>query len=169
LTIQAKTIRYIKLGKRSGGWEDSSLNNGEIHFGYGGVSHEMALVGDVAEIKQQEIGKGKQPQVAASTAQQVHDFYHLGADCLWITFARDHLWWTFAEPEVVHYGPPTHDRGERMRKSIGGWRNTDINGQPLRIDSLSTKLTKVQFYQRTICGWKQVTTCCGGSMGWKNR
>jgi len=37
-------------------------------------------------------------------------------------------------------------------KSIGGWRNTDINGKSLRIDSLSTKLTKVQFYQRTICG-----------------
>lgn len=152
MTIKAKAIRYIKLGKRSGGWEDSSLNNGEIHFGYGGVSHEMALTGDVGKIKQQEIGKGKQPQVAASTAQQVHDFYHLGADCLWITFARDHLWWTFAEPEVVYFGPPTHDRGERMRKSIGGWRNTDVNGKPLRIDSLSTKLTKVQFYQRTICG-----------------
>ena len=39
-----------------------------------------------------------------------------------------------------------------MRKSIGGWRNTDINGKPLRIDNLSTKLTKVQFYKRTICG-----------------
>lgn len=29
--------------------------------------------------------------------------------------------------------------------------NTDILGRPLRVDGLSTKLTKVQTYQRTIC------------------
>ena len=90
--------------------------------------------------------------MAASTAQQVLDFYQLGADCLWITVAREHLWWAFAKPEVVWNGPPTHELGERMRKCIGGWRNTDVNGKALRTDSLSTKLTKVQFYQGTICG-----------------
>jgi hypothetical protein len=41
--------------------------------------------------------------------------------------------------------------GERMRRSIGGWHNTDINGVPLRTSSLSTKLTKVASYRRTVC------------------
>jgi hypothetical protein len=41
--------------------------------------------------------------------------------------------------------------GQRLRKSIGGWKNTDINGVPLRIETLSTKLTKVAGYRRTIC------------------
>jgi hypothetical protein len=38
-----------------------------------------------------------------------------------------------------------------MRRSIGGWRNFDINGLLLRIDSLGTKLTKVASYRRTVC------------------
>jgi hypothetical protein len=151
MPIKAKAVRYIKLGRRTGAWETRSLDLGEIHFGYNGVSHEMALAGDASKIKQQEVGKGKKPQVATSTAQQILDFYQLGPDCLWITFARDHLWWTFAKPGVTWLGGPIEERGARMRKCIGGWRNTDLKGKPLRTDSLSTRLTKVQFYQRTIC------------------
>ena len=41
--------------------------------------------------------------------------------------------------------------GEQTRKTINGWSSTDINGAPLRIDGLSTKLTKVANYRRTIC------------------
>jgi hypothetical protein len=41
--------------------------------------------------------------------------------------------------------------GERTRKTIGGWRNTDVNGGALKINSLSTRLTKVAGYRRTIC------------------
>lgn len=75
----------------------------------------------------------------------------MGADCLWITFARGYLWWTFAEPEVFWISDDLNVAGERMRKSIGGWRNTDINGVTLDVHTLSTKLTKVANYRRTIC------------------
>jgi hypothetical protein len=40
---------------------------------------------------------------------------------------------------------------KRFRKCIGGWCNTDINGLPICTDSLSTKLTKVANYRRTLC------------------
>jgi hypothetical protein len=150
--VRAHSVRYIKLGRKISGWEDRSLDHGEIHFGYGKAAHELALEGNAKKIKEHLISLGRKPQAAGRDAQEVLDFYRLGADCLWITFARDHLWWTFAEPEVTWLGGPAHDTGERMRKCIGGWRNTDIHGKPLRIDSLSTKLTKVQTYQRTICG-----------------
>jgi hypothetical protein len=39
----------------------------------------------------------------------------------------------------------------RYRPTIGPWRNSDINGRPLRIATLSTKLTKVASFQGTIC------------------
>jgi hypothetical protein len=39
----------------------------------------------------------------------------------------------------------------RTRKTIGGWRNTNIAGEPLRTDDLSSRLTQVMGYQRTIC------------------
>jgi hypothetical protein len=152
MTVTAKTVRYIKLGRKGIGWEASSLDRGELHFGYGKATHDMALAGNAKAIKEHLIDLGRNPQAAGRDAQEVLDFYQLGADCLWITFARDHLWWTFAEPDVTWIGEPTPERGERMRKAIGGWRNTDIHGKPLRTDGLSTKLTKVQTYQRTICG-----------------
>lgn len=150
--VTAQSVRYIKLGRKSHGWEDRSLDHGEIHFGYGKASHEQALAGDAKKIKDHLIALGRKPQAAARDAQEVLDFYQLGVDCLWITFARGQLWWTFAEPEVTWIGAATHNAGERMRRSIGGWRSTDIHGKPLQIHSLSTKLTKVQTYQRTICG-----------------
>lgn len=149
--VTASAVRYIKLGSRNRDWETTSLAEGELHFGYGRATHELALKGDGAAIKQHLVSLGRNPKAAARDAQEVLDFYQLGADCLWITFAHDHLWWTFADPEVRWIGAPTHHRGERMRRTIGGWRNTDILGRPLRIDGLSTKLTKVGSYRRTIC------------------
>jgi hypothetical protein len=123
----------------------------ELHIGYGKSTHELALAGNFEALKQYLIGIGRDAQVASREAREVLDFYELGTDCLWITFARDHLWWTFASPEVTWLGGDGQLAGERHRESIGGWRNTDVNGVALRTNTLSTKLTKVAGYRRTIC------------------
>lgn len=150
MEIRPTTVRYIKLGKR-GRWADEALARGELHFGYGNASHAMAQEGNAEKIKQHLIDLGRSPQAAARDAREVADFYELGSDCLWITFARDHLWWTFADPEVMWIKDERTKAAERSRRSIGGWRNTDVHGVPLRMDALSTKLTKVGAYRRTIC------------------
>jgi hypothetical protein len=147
--ITARTVRYIKFG-RGGGWAEASLERGELHFGHSKISHEMALAGDREAIKQARIEQGRDARAAAEDAREIVDFYRLGSDCLWITFAKDYLWWTFADPKVVWLGPGK-GHGERLRKSIGGWRNADINGKPLKTNTLNTKLTKVANYRRTIC------------------
>jgi hypothetical protein len=150
MTIRAATVRYIKLGK-GGVWE-SALDRGELPFGYAAATHELALEGNLETMKQLFIKQGRSPQAAARDAREVADFYQLGADCLWITFARDHLWWAFADPEVIpNTGNPVLTPGERVRKTIDGGHKTDVNGVPLRIDSLNTRLTKVAAYRRTIC------------------
>lgn len=150
--VTATQVRYIRLGKAGGLWEQLSLERGELHFGYGGITHAMALGGDVNAIVRRSIQRGRDPKTAAEDARQVLDFYQLGARCLWITFARGYLWWTFAKPKVSWLGGGGAKHGERIRTTIGGWRNTDINGAPLRMDSLSTRLTQVSSYRRTICG-----------------
>ena len=149
MAITAGSIRYIKLG-RGGEWEKISLERGELHFGHGGVPHEMALAGNREQIKQHLIEQGRNARAAIDDAREVVDFYQLGSDCLWITIAREHLWWTFAAPAVTWLGVG-ESHGKRIRKCIGGWRNTDINGLPLRMGSLSTKLTKIAGYRRAIC------------------
>src|SRR3954463_6993301 len=99
--IVAKDVRYIRLGKSRGVWEQLSLDRGELHFEYGGITHAMALAGDAKAIVRKSIARGRDPKTAAQDARQVLDFYQLGPDCLWITFARGHLWWTFAKPKVT--------------------------------------------------------------------
>lgn len=150
MKISADTVRYIKLGK-GGRWQDIAIDQGELHFGYKNATHQLALAGDAENIKQHLMGLGRDIQAASRDATEVLDFYELGSDCLWITFARDHLWWTFAATEVTWTGGDGQNSGERTRKTIGGWRNTDVNGVPLRTNTLSTMLTKVAGYRRTIC------------------
>ncbi|CAN5451347.1 hypothetical protein BH10PSE11_BH10PSE11_17840 [soil metagenome] len=154
MPIEFSEVRYIKLGK-AGCWNDISINNSEIHFGFGGVPHELALRKDTAAIKQVQLNVRKRAAAAADDAREVADFYTLGRECLWITFARGHMWWTFSDPEVVWLGDdglghdsPAH--GQRKRR-CDGWSNVDQNGRPLTIDGLSTSLTKVAAYRRTLC------------------
>ena len=142
-------VRYIKLG-RGGCWAEVSLANGELHFGDGDISHEIASAGSRVTIKQAGMDQGQDARTAEQDAREIFDFYQLGADCLWITFARGHLWWTFAAPDVLWLGHG-EGHGERVRKSVGGWRNTNLNGEPLKMFGLSSQLTKVAAYRRTIC------------------
>jgi hypothetical protein len=149
--ITCSDARYIKFGG-GGTWTQISLNNGELHFGYAQAPHELGLAHDRQGIKDFYLAQGLDARRAAGVARQVTDFYGLGADCLWITFANGDLWWAFAAPEVKWLGPSKNgEHGERVRKSIGGWRNTDVNGKRLAEHELSTKLTQVKNYRQTIC------------------
>lgn len=150
MKITAKSARYIKLGK-GGQYEAVAFSGDELHFGFGNVPHEVALSLDVDRIKKCQIAAGRNARAAADDAREILDFYQLGSDCLWVTFARGYLWWTFAEPKVIWLGGDGRSNGQRIRKCLRGWKNTDVKGGLLRIDSLSTKLTKVAGYQRTIC------------------
>ena len=147
-------VRYIKLG-RGGIWEDISLSKGEIHFGCHSLSHELALSLDYDAIRAQRLVAGRQPRDASSDTRELIDFYSLGSDCLWITFAKDHLWWAFAEPGVHWLGGDENVQGARMRRTLGGWRNTDLNGSPLHQQVISSKLTKTASYRRTLCGFAE--------------
>lgn len=149
--ITCSGIRYIKLGKGNI-WADEALERGEVPLGHSAISHEQGLRGDKAEITQTYVGMGRKPGPAKSFAREVVDFYSLPADCLWITFARGRLWWAFARPDVTMVEPRDPQRqGARVRQTIGGWKDTNIFGVPLSIDTLSSKLTKVSAFQQTLC------------------
>lgn len=148
-TFAPKTVRYIKLG-RGGSWADVSLQRGELHFGHGKIPHELCTKGRWDEVKQLFATGGKTASKASDLTRELREFYTLGSDCLWITFAQGHLWWTFAEPEVRWLGKGD-GHGERVRRCIGPWRNIDRKGRPIRVADLSSTLTQLQAYQQTLC------------------
>jgi hypothetical protein len=137
MAIAANTARYISLDNK--GFEIGALEFGELRLACSDVPEELAQEGDLEKITQHLMRLGHETEAAACEAKNAKDFYGLGADCLWITFAREHLWWTFADPRVLwmikDFGQP-----DRVRMSIGGWRNTDINGTPLTLHGLSDRI-----------------------------
>lgn len=146
--ISPANIRYIKHGA-GGTWGAASLDNDRIEWGVAADSHAHAEAGDWAAAKAAYIAIGT--GTATGYVREMRDFYTLGADTLWITFARGFLWWAFAEPEVIYTGAETSTEGSRYRRTIGRWRNTDVTGRPLAVHSLSSALTQLAGYPRTIC------------------
>ena len=151
--IEPKEVRYIKLGA-SGAWEDACFHENRIYWGDSHEPHALALQGGWASVHQIHIELGYSKSVATGYVRQMRNYYTLGSDCLWITFARRHLWWAFAEPRVFLQTSLKPDSPSSYRKTIGGWRNTDIEGKLLAMDDLSSGLTQVAAYRQTICSVK---------------
>lgn len=143
-------VRYIKLG--SGGcWEAAALADGTLEWGSEIDPGELARAHDWDGARQRYLEQGISPATATAYTRELRDFFTLGADTLWITFTRDQLWWTFAEPKVVHRGAATADRASFFRRTIGPWQSTNILGDPLIQHRLSSALTKVAGYRQTMC------------------
>ena len=117
MVITAKTARYIRLDDR--GFEVGALEFGEVRLGCPDVPEELAQEGDVKKIATHLVRLGHEPETALYEARNARDFYGLGSDCLWITFARDHLWWTFASAQVIHMTNEFVLTGDRVRTAMG--------------------------------------------------
>lgn len=148
--IRPSQIRYIKLGA-GGAFARASLTSGELQLGYHEVDHELCAKGDWEAVLRHFQALRRTAGKAKDSTREVQDFYTLGSDCLWITFADGFLWWGFAEPGVTMIEAAVPPAASRARKFIGGWRNTSLAGAPLRMSELTTRLTQVANYRGTIC------------------
>ena len=90
--IDPTDIRYVKLGS-GGRWARRGLAHGEVHFGYRTVPHDLCVREDWGAVAQVLMDGGRSAGKAADGVREIRDFYTLGADCLWVTFADGHLWW----------------------------------------------------------------------------
>lgn len=151
LPLAPAAVRYIKLGA-GGRWEAAALDGSTIEWGDADNPHALAAAGDWTATRDYYLAAGMSPGTATDVTRALRDFYTLGSDTLWITFARDHLWWAFAGPAVIERDVPTPAVGASYRRTLRPWRCTDITGEPLRITALSTRLTQLAGYRGTICG-----------------
>lgn len=146
--IEPTDVRYIKLGP-GGAWVDRCLDEGLIEFGHQAISHELASAGDWEAVRASFVADGSSPSKASDFTRELRDFCTLPSSALWVTIARGRLWWAFAGDGVEQVSGV--GRGARLRRTVGGWRSTDVNGEPLDLTSLSTRLTKVGAYRQTLC------------------
>jgi len=147
-------VRYIKLGP-AGKWSRQAIADGIIPFGYRFVDHAACAKGDWQEVRRQLIAVGRKDRVLKDDERELREFYELGPNTLWFTIADGHLWWTFAQSAVTEGNTNDPDFPARLRQTRTPWCNTSLTGEPLAIRGLSSALTSVAGYRRTICGVKQ--------------
>ena len=144
--IAPKRIRFIKLGL-NGEWEQECIQNNTIRLGYKSPYHKDCLDGDWDSVRTFWLNcRNGNEGAATRDVNQIRDFYELEQTDVWITFYKRKLNWCHAENNVIEL-----EDGTRIRRVIGHWSYTDINGKPLRIDNLDGRVTQVQGYRGTIC------------------
>ncbi|MHC8337776.1 hypothetical protein [Pseudomonas sp. HLT2-19-2] len=144
--INPSTVRFIKLGE-GGKWEASCIEHGTIRLGYRSPHHQDALDGNWEILRDYWFKERKGKQASTSNSvKQIRDFYELDESCLWITFYKKRLYWCHAHKTVAEI-----EDKSRIRDVIGQWSSVDIHGNPLRVENIDGRVTKVQGYRGTIC------------------
>lgn len=143
-------VRYVKLG-RGGGWAADAISQGIVPFGFRQIDHGICAAAEWEVVRRQLEEVGRSKSGISQGLRELRDFYELGSDCLWVTFADGHLWWAFADPEVLPVAEPTEEGPRRYRRTVDGWHRQSLTGEPLTIRSLSSALTRVAGYRMTVC------------------
>lgn len=112
--LSPSTVRYIKLGA-GGAFARASLDRGELQLGYHEVPHELCAVGDWDGVLAFFGGIRKTAGKAKDSMREVQDFYTLGPDCLWITFADGLLWWGFGVTRLLCYQALPAIRAKKLK------------------------------------------------------
>ena len=110
--------------------------------------------------RDQLFASGMAAREVGQLIRELRDFYTLGPDCLWVTLAEGSLWWGFAEPEVSALRDGGDEMGVVARTIMGGWSSQSILGDELLITQLSSRVTQVRAYQRTICSLREIDAVC---------
>jgi hypothetical protein len=148
--VAPSTLHYIKLGA-GGRWETSALERDRLEWGLPSDPHEPALAEDWYAVSRAYIENGAGKATATGYTNEARAFYTGDSEAVWITFARGRMWWAMAGPEVHWSGGDGGQEATRYRAVPGGWRDCDITGTPLDLERLSTRLTRLAGYRRTIC------------------
>lgn len=146
--VVAEKALFIKLGDK-GRWEKQCIEDGVLRLGYHDIDHNACLKSD-SEIMRKAYSDDYDQGAATRHIDQVLKFYHEPVTTLWITFHSDRLWWCFSQCDIEQ-----QDDKSKVRTTVSGWSDKDLNGSPLHKNRLSGKLLSVQGFQGTICSVKE--------------
>ncbi|MEC9340074.1 MAG: restriction endonuclease, partial [Pseudomonadota bacterium] len=132
-----------------GKWERHCIEEQKtLRLGYESPHHQESLNGDWETVRNFWLAARNGNQGAASRdLNQIRDFYELSESDIWITFYQRKMYWCHAHKEVHEL-----EDGSRIRNVIDRWSCYDKNGNPLSIENIDGRITKVQGYRGTICG-----------------
>lgn len=139
---------YLKLG-RKGSWESELENGNKARIGWSNIS-----LGDIKNKNWEKIRKDIELDFESRDKKKgvTQDYNALKSFCeatendVFITFSDGLLYWCMLSSDKIQ-----EDTISKYRYLKDNWRNTDIKGNVLRINSISGKITKTQGYRATLC------------------
>jgi|LakMenE18May11ns_1017448.scaffolds.fasta_scaffold9907883_1 hypothetical protein len=143
----ANKILYIKLGKKGEYWSECR-DKSIIKLGY--LSGRADMLNLMKNKQWEKISEfwAKNSGTPTQFTNQMRDFYEDDGTTLWITFEDEFLYYGFSDGGELILDEGSDDSYRKMKD---GWKRTDINGEDLRVNQLSGKLTKTASYRQTIC------------------
>ena len=152
--ISPTRVRYIKLGE-GGRWEKHCLDRGLLRLGFGTGTAErfrQCSRGQWDALTARFIARGKDKGTATRHTNEIRAFFEDDGSTLWITFIGERLCWGFVDKRPPR---PVSALDGSCRAIKGGWRWTDLKGEPLTKERLSGSLTKLTAYRGTSCAVQQ--------------
>jgi hypothetical protein len=150
---EAKKIRYIKLGD-GGKWWPECRDKKILRLGFNSGSPEIfdfATNGDWISIKR--YWADRHVGTPTQHVNQMREFFEDVGETLWITFEGGCLYYAFTDgnPIIKESSNNANQLTSYRNLTTEGWRNTDSQGNELRREGLSGRLTKTAGYRQTIC------------------
>lgn len=148
--IAPRRVRYIKLGD-GGRWEKTCLERSLLYIGFG--THEperfrLCASGRWDDLERSLLAENPNKGRATNVKHQLEIFFEDDGTILWITFHAGRLYWASVDGSVPE---PSAEMGGSVRRMRDGWRDRDLRGEPLAMDRLSGRLTKLAAYRGTSC------------------
>lgn len=96
----------------------------------------------------------KIPVITTQHSNQLQEFFEDTVETLWIRFEGGCLYYASTDGGEITKEPSKDSTfwTSYRKLSLDGWKNTDIQGNELRREGLSGRLTKTAGYRQTICG-----------------
>ena len=164
LPWEAESIRYIKLGEK-GRWATKCFEENILRFGFHtGMQNinELCINAKWDEVHSYWIERGASLSTATIYTNQIRSYFEDTGKTLWIAIEDGYLYYGFTVGDSIADNADKKFDGENLsshkKMDANGWRKIDAKGNELRLNVLSSRLTKVVGYQGTTCGFDEQNT-----------
>lgn len=146
-----ESVRYVKIGE-GGQWWTASKSRQQVHLGWGSVSPDLLMRGDLVGIEAAIRADYGAKRGATQDFNGLRSLLLRPSRHIWITFQEGYLWWCTVR-DGVHVNPHGKSKveGHFWLVCARPWSNRSLGGRLLAMADLPGIVTRTAGYRATTC------------------